>query len=303
MSDDSSILSVLGGGSRFTIARLMGVVRSRRLTFVVTTLLVTTAVVARAYLATPVYRVTMQIIPRQEDGSASALQSLVGQFSGIASMAGLAVGIGAPLDEQEALAWLKSRALAERFIQEANLLPILFEKAWDAESGRWKSTVQSPPTLDDAWEAFSRLRRVEQEPRTRIITLQMSWTDRHLAAAWANALVAKANEELRARALREADASLESLQAQLEETDSVGLRQSIFRLMEAQLHRKVLAKARSDYAFAIIDPAVVPDAERFASPRRKLLIAVAIPLGLFAGSCMVLAMQLAAELLAIRKRE
>jgi len=100
-----------------------------------------------------------------------------------------------------------------------------------------------------------------------VITLDVTWRDRRQAAEWANELVRLANEELRQRALRESAASIASLEEQLSHTDAVEFRQSIYKLMEVQVNRSVLAKSRREYALTVMDPAVVPDAGRFVSPR------------------------------------
>jgi uncharacterized protein involved in exopolysaccharide biosynthesis len=151
--------------------------------------------------------------------------------------------------------------------------------------------------MDDAWAMFDGgIRRVNEDPKTRVITLDITWKNRERAAAWANELVQLANEELRERALRESAASIASFEEQLSHTDVVELRQSIYRLMEMQLNRSALAKSRPDYALTILDPAVVPDERRFVSPRRFLMLVISLPLGLFLGACAVLAAQYARDL-------
>lgn len=274
--------------TRMSIARLAMLAWQRRWLFLAVAVLSAAAIIAYAFVATPKYRVAVKLMPRQaENPMGGGLQSLLGQFGGMASL----MGLGAAVDEQEALAWLKSRSLAESFITHENLMPVLFAKQWDPATNHWRKDLEREPSMDDAWQFFDRaLRRVNQDSKTKIITLEVTWKDRQQAVAWANGLVKLANEQLRTRALYEADATLKSLEEQLNETETVELRQSIYRLTEVQVNRKVLAKSRPDYAFAVLDPAVVPDKHRFTSPRRVLLILISIPFGLFAAGCAVLAL-------------
>jgi uncharacterized protein involved in exopolysaccharide biosynthesis len=284
-----------------SIAALIELVWARRWVFIITFMLSVAGVVAWAYLVTPTYRVTAKLMPREGENPAAGVQSLLGQFGGLAALAG--IGFGASLDEQEAIAWLKSRALVERFVARKDLMPVLFEEQWDPVKKGWRTDQQHAPTIDDAWSLFDRrIRRVHQDAKSKLVTLEIAWKDRELAAVWANELVEQANEELRQRALREADASLDSLTQQLDGVDAVELKQSIYRMMEAQINRKVLAKARPDYAFALLDPATIPDADRFASPRRRLLVLVSVPLGLFAGACVVIALQLVGTFASVLSR-
>jgi len=281
--------------TRLTIAGLLHQIRSTPRTFVAVVVLTVAAVISYAYLATPVYRGTVKMVPRENDAPGGGLQGILGQFGGLAALAGISLG---SVDEQESIAWLKSRALFTLFANEQNLLPILFSNQWDAAAGRWRSDLKRPPTMDDAWAMFDSLRRVNDDPKTRVITLEFTWKDRHQAAEWANELVRLANEELRKRALRESDASIASLQEQLAHTDAVEFRQSIYKLMEVQVNRSVLARSRAEYALTVLDPAVVPDARRFVAPRRFLLLVISIPLGLFVGACAVMASRFLAELAA-----
>jgi capsular polysaccharide biosynthesis protein len=272
-----------------TVARLLKLAWEWRVMFLSVSVLCAAAIITYAFVATPTYRVAVKMMPQQGENPASGLQSLLGQFGGVASLIG---GVGAPVDEQEALAWLKTRSLAQSYIVQHNLMPVLFAHAWDPVKKRWREDLEHEPTMDDAWAFFDRgIRKVNQDTKTKMITFEITWRDRQVAAAWANGLVALANEELRQRALQHSDATLKSLEAQLEETETLELRQSIYRLMEVQVNRKVLAKSRPDYAFAVLDPAVVPDANRFASPRRFLLLLIAFPFGIFAGASAVIALQ------------
>jgi uncharacterized protein involved in exopolysaccharide biosynthesis len=277
-----------------TLLDLWDVLWRRRFVFAVFFFATVSGVVAWALLATPMYRAVATAMPRQGEDVGPGAQALMGQLSGVAALAGL--NLGASLDEQEAIAWLRSRALTTRLVNDRALLPVLFDALWDETRGKWRDDLEREPSMDDAWQMFDQIRRVSQDSRTRLVTVEVIWKDRHQAAVWANDLLARANEELRMRAITEADASLRALEQQLEQTDAVALRQSIYRLMEAQLNRKVLANARPDYAFALIDPAVVPDANRIVSPRKRLMVLISIPFALFAASCAAVLVHICGQL-------
>jgi len=277
-----------------TVAGLLALIGQWRRIFLAALSVTVVGVIAYAFLATPQYRGQVTMMPRESEMAGGGLQGLLSQFSGIASMAGLALG---SVDGQEAIASLKSRALFTRFANEQNLLPILFHEQWDTASGRWRAGLKRIPTMDDAWAMFDKgIRRVNEDTKTRVITLEITWKDRQQAAFWANELVRLANEDLRQRALLETSASIASLQEQLARTDAVELRLSISKLLEAQLNRSVVAKSRREYALNVIDPAVVSDARRFVSPRRFLLLVISVPLGVLVGVGAVFAMRFVREL-------
>lgn len=244
---------------------------------------------AFAWLKAPVYRASVVMAPRQSDDRNGAFSALLGQMSGLGSLAGL-VGLGAS-DGNDSLALLKSRALFESFARERNLLPVLFAALWDEKAGSWKSSLSPDeiPTYGDAWTLFnSRIRTISQDQKSGIVTMSINWKDRKATADWANDLAERANERLRQRAIEDSAASLGQLKLQLDRTSVVELQQSIYRLMEIEIKKEVLAKSRRDYAFSVIDPAVVPDVDRFVSPRRALILVSALILGLGAAVVFVI---------------
>jgi uncharacterized protein involved in exopolysaccharide biosynthesis len=269
-----------------TVAGLIAQLRRWPRTFIACVILTMLGIVAYAYLSPRIYRAVAKVMPRENDSPGGALQSVLGQFGGLAAMAGLSLG---SVNEQEAIALLKSRALFTEFAKQQNLMPVLFAKQWDAGAQRWRAGLRHVPTIEDAWLMFDRrIRRVSEDPKTQVITLEILWTDAHQAAAWANELVRLANEGLRQRALRESAASITSFEQQLERTDSVELRQSIYKLLEVQLSRSAVAQSRLDYALTVVDPAFVSDPKHFDSPRRLLLLLISGPVSVLVAAAVIL---------------
>jgi uncharacterized protein involved in exopolysaccharide biosynthesis len=92
------------------------------------------------------------------------------------------------------------------------------------------------------------------------------------AAAWANELVHRANDRLRARAIARAQGSIDYLKREARNTDVVEIQQSLYHLMEDQYKNLLLANVSSDYAFSIIDPAVAADPGHYVFPRKGLFL-------------------------------
>ena len=267
------------------IALLRGFIRTAwrgRGVILIAVLVATCLGVCAAFLPHPIYKATVTIAPVQAAETSGGVAGLIGQVTGLDSLAGLT---GAARDDRIAYALLASRAFAESFIHDNSLLPVLFQSKWDREHNRWKSSEPDyAPTMDDAWELFDKhIRLLAQDQKTGIVSLSIRWRDRQLAALWANELVQRINAEMSRRVNSEADASLASLQEELTKISAVELRQVIFKLSEAQIRRKILANSRPDFVFAVIDPATVPDARRFDSPKRALTISLSIIVGLLAG--------------------
>jgi LPS O-antigen subunit length determinant protein (WzzB/FepE family) len=111
--------------------------------------------------------------------------------------------------------------------------------------------------------------------------ISIAWTDPATAALWANEYVALANELIRTRALQHAESNIEYLRKQVEETNVVELERVIYNLIESQIQTLMLANAREEYAFIVVDPAVAPETR--TTPRRKLIVLSGGALGVFFG--------------------
>jgi len=259
---------------------VIGLWHSRWLVVVVTAIC-TIAAGAASYLSPKKYEATLLLSPVINQTNASglgALTSAVSQLGGIASL-GLPIG-GASGAKAESLATLESATLTERYIQENNLLPVLFHDSWDAQHGKWK--VADPGKVPTLWKGnqfFGKaVRTVKEAPRTGLVTLTVAWTDPNLAAQWANGLVKMTNDYLREKAIRESDRNIAYLDGQLANISVMEIRNSIYALMESEIKKQMLARGSDEYALKVIDPAQPP--EKAASPQRILWALFGLCLGL-----------------------
>lgn len=250
----------------------------------------TVAFAVAAFKITPVYRAAVLLISSssERNSMSGSLSSALGQLGGFASLAGINVGSG-DVATEEALAVLRSRQFTGAFIEDNQLMPVLFAKSWDAASGKWKALGEGQPTLSSGYKYFnSKIRSVIQDKKTGLVTVQIEWTDRSMAAQWANELVNRLNDEMRIRALAQADASIGFLQKELASTSIVEVREAINRLIEAQIKQRMLANVTQQYAFRIVDKATAPDANDPVKPNKRLLLVSGPLVGLLAGVILVL---------------
>lgn len=219
------------------------------------------------------YRAQTVVSPAQSGGGVS----LGGSASGLAAMAGLDLGSQGGR-KQENFATLVSPGFARDFIATENIIPALFWDRWDEKAHDWRPGVKVP-TLEDAVRRFTDdVRGIADDRKAGVITISMDWRDPALAAAWANRFVALANERLRAQALRESDDSMRFLNDELHKTDVTEMRQAVFSLIKTQINSAMMANVQREFAFHVIDAAVVP--ERKVSPKRALLTALGGVIGL-----------------------
>jgi uncharacterized protein involved in exopolysaccharide biosynthesis len=117
-----------------------------------------------ALASTPIYRAEAVVTAvRASDVGGAA--TLLSEFGGLASLAGVDVGAGGVGQERRAV--LRSRRLVEEFVQRNNLLSVLLPN------------TSEPPTLWLAVERFrQRVLRIREDNVMGATTLAIEWTDR-----------------------------------------------------------------------------------------------------------------------------
>jgi len=218
-----------------------------------------------ALIATPKFR-SETVIAEVRDGE---LRGAVGALTNqLANTAGITLP-GADSD-RNAQAVLQSRRLVEEFIKSQNLIPVLLPE------------TKLPPTL---WFAVKTFRdsvvSIREDKRTNLTTVTIEWTDPKIAAQWANGFVALANELVRTRALDDSTRNIGYLNKQIAQTNVVDMQRVIYNLIESEMKTLMLANARAEYAFTVIDRAVSPEIR--SSPKRTLIVLIGVALGLMIG--------------------
>lgn len=238
--------------------------------------LATLGALALAFVLPPTYRAEVLLAPAVEERSRD-MPPVIGQLGDLAALVGGLPGAGADRTA-ESIATLRSRSLALDFIREYGLKRELFPQRWDPARDAWRAGAQAPTDLE-AYRVFDRdIRHVDVDRRNGLVSLAVEWRDPRLAAAWANDLVAELNARARAAAIEQARRSIEYFERELRRISSVEVRQAVYRLIESQTKTMAVASAREDYAFKVIDPAVVP--EEASAPKPLVLVLAGFCLGL-----------------------
>jgi uncharacterized protein involved in exopolysaccharide biosynthesis len=265
-----------------SLVDLWRVIRRRRLVVLGLTLLSGLAFGTVALVSDPLYRAEVVLSPVLELDESQQYMAPLKEFGSLAALAG--INLDHKDRKNEAIATLKSRQFTERFIQERKLRPLLFFRLWDAQRERWRTDLDTDeiPTLWDASELFREsVRHIREDRSTGMVTLTVEWHDPEVAAAWANELVAAVNASMREKSVETSNAAISYLQEQLSRTTVVDLQQVLHRLTEAEMKKIILASINEEYAFKVIDPAVVPQEPVW--PKGFLSVTLGLLLGLVAG--------------------
>jgi LPS O-antigen subunit length determinant protein (WzzB/FepE family) len=263
-----------------TIVDVASVMWADKWLIVIVTLLCAIASTLYAFLAPEWYRADVVLKPADAKQTQGILSQL-GSLGGLASLAGLNLNDNRT---SESVATLKSRELLGTFIQDQNLLPVLFARKWDAAAQRWKSNdpVKQPDVRDGIRYFNEHVFSVEEDKKNGLVKVIVDWRDPDTAARWANMLVDRVNASMRDRALALSEYNVAYLKQELTQSTVVTMQQSIGRVLESELQKLLLAKADKEYAFKILDHGQPPRLRYW--PKRALVIAGGSLLGLI-GAC------------------
>jgi uncharacterized protein involved in exopolysaccharide biosynthesis len=233
--------------------------------------------VAYALHAPEVFKAETLLAPASEEKSGAS--SALSQFGGLAAMAG--VTIPADSNIERVMATLETRVFLKKFIEEKNLLPLIFEDNWDKSSKSWiEIEGHEEITSEDGIIPLQGAIEVVKD-KSGLITLSISWKDPDVAAEWANDLVKQLNEQLREKAVTDSQKRVGYLEQELAKTTLHDMRAVLYNLLESEKQKAMLANVNEDFALEVIDPAVAPETRE--KPKRKLIVVLSCICGGFLG--------------------
>jgi len=216
-----------------------------------------------ALTAIPIYRAEVVITPAH-DTALGGSGSLATQLGGLASIAGVDISANGPNVENTAV--LESRDLIQEFVKRNGVVPLM---------------NINPRLTNPLWFAVERFKKdvlvIHNDKMKGITTITVDWTDPAVAARWANDFVSMANDMLRERAVRDSTRNIAFLDRQIAQTKEIEVQRVMSSLIESETATLMLASGRTEYAFTVVDPAVVPQVR--ASPRRTLRVLSGLTIG------------------------
>jgi uncharacterized protein involved in exopolysaccharide biosynthesis len=263
----------------FTVGRLVHVSWKYRWTVLLSMLGCGGLFAVVSLFMTPIFRAeaTVAEVHTMDD---SAAGGLLNQLGGIAGMAGM--NLKGP-NQYNSLAVLKSRYVAQEFIDRNHLLPEIF-----------RDSPGKPHTL---WRGVQRFKdnivNVREDTVHEVIKVSVEWTDAATAASWCNGFIALANDIIRNRAAQEANRSIAFLKDQIQRTNDVDLQHTMYNLIQTQTKTLMMANSRQDFALTVVDPAVAPEIR--SSPKRTLMTLGGLGAGLVIGLIVAFAREGAAS--------
>ena len=243
-----------------------------------------------------------EVILAPANGAQSS--GLSSQLGGLASLAGINIGSSGTDDKAMALAVLKSRKFVNAYIKKHNLLvPLMASKEWDQLTGelvinqevydisqkKWADDDKGESLEPSAWEAYKTFLgalSVDENKDNGLVTLSITHLSPIIAKQWVEGLVTELNQWMKRESLDETKKNIGYLEGQIDKTSISDMQTVFYQLIEEQTKSLMLAEVQDEFAFKVIDPAVVP--EEKVGPKRALICVLAVLLGGMLGVGIVL---------------
>lgn len=193
-------------------------------------------------------------------------QASGGGFGG-ASVRSLLAG-GGSSDAYAAAAFLESGQLMNAVIKDLDLAKELFPKSWDSKTKKWRG---SAPHDGKSRRAFDKRVDVSYDGYTGLIEIQVHWWSPERAREIAAALVATGDRMLREAAIGEGERRVEELQREMRNVAVSEIGSFLAEETTQAISSLASIRARSGYAFRVIDAPLAPDKKSWP-PRALLLI-------------------------------
>ncbi|HIO03839.1 MAG TPA: LPS O-antigen length regulator [Alphaproteobacteria bacterium] len=256
------------------------------------TILFTVGGVAYALYKPDIYQANALLAPADRESGGR----LGGQLGSLASLAGVNIGEDASSNTVIAKEVMQSRAFLTDFIHRHELqAPLMAIKAWDMreswwvyneeiyspETGEWGTNEDGKSMQPTDWDLVKKFREshlsVSEDQDNGMVTVSVKSLSPVAAKQWTERLVKDINEHMRAQDIEDAEASINYLEAKLDETNIAGMQQVFYQLIESETRTVMLANAQREYVFKTVDPAVVPQEK--SEPKRALIAVIATMLG------------------------
>jgi len=215
-------------------------------------------------LQTKIYEAKAVIEPVTPQSTPSSMGALAAQFG---------ISPPPPTNAAETVNLLKSRILMEKIIKNHDLLPVLLKK-------NPKDNTEN----EKIWmgiRALMGITTVNYKQKDNVIELSVQFKDPKIATDIVNYYLTELTDHMSSEAKRVALTNKKYLESELNATADPFIKTKIYSLIAQQIETAMLAEAKENFAFKVLDPPKVPDTK--IKPKRKLMIMMSFVVSLFLG--------------------
>lgn len=233
-----------------------------------------------------IYKSSALLMPQQNE---SSMSSMLGRYSGMASLAGIRLPSESSTKSQEAMTRIQSFEFFSDhvypFIASENLFAargwnkenneiVYDESIYNAESGKW---LYQKPSVQDSFNAFNSTITISEDLRTSFVRISVDHVSPYVAQRWNKFIIDKIDKVMRNEDKEDTKNSIEYLNSINATIKNEEIRKSLSMLQQDQMKQLMVLEANKNYVFKVLDSPVIP--ERRSEPSRTLIVAIGTIIG------------------------
>lgn len=226
----------------------------------------------------------------------AGIQGMLGQYSGMASLAGISLPSESGSKAQEAIARIKSfEFFSNYFLPQIKLENLMGVKQWNqasntliydasafnSESNQWVRKVSPPkssiPSSQAAYNRYQSIMSIAEDKKTSFITLSVEHESPFVAQQWVEIIMDQIDQVMRDQDRQTARKSIEYLNTLAPTVNYEEIKQALSSLQQEQMKRLMMVEANDNYIFKVLDSPIVPEVK--VKPKRPLIVILGSLLG------------------------
>lgn len=235
----------------------------------------------------------------------SGMSGMIGEYSGMARLAGISLESKSSSKDQEAIARIKSfEFFSNNFLPNIKLENLMAVKKWtqasntltydtsdfNSESRQWVRRAKPPrskiPTSQEAFEEFIEIMSVSKDKKTLLVTLSVKHKSPFIAQKWVEILIDQIDQVMRDQDRRTATKSIEYLNSIAPTVNYEDIKKALSALQQEQMKRLMMVEANDNYIFKVLDSPIAPELK--SQPKRSLIVILGTILGMMLSALGVL---------------
>ena len=226
------------------------------------------------------------------------MSGMLGQYSGMASLAGISLPSESGSKAQEAIARIQSfEFFSNSFLPHIKLENLMAVKKWNqasntltydasafnSESGQWVRKVKPPTsTIPSSQEAYKKqyqeIMSVSEDKKTSFVTLSVEHKSPVIAQQWVEIMMDQIDQVMRDQDRQTALQSIAYLNSLAPTVNYEEISKALASLQQEQMKRLMMVEANENYIFKVLDSPIVPEMK--VKPQRSLIVILGTMLGM-----------------------
>ena len=241
-----------------------------------------------------IYKSQATMMPMEAN---QGMSGMLGQYSGIASLAGISMSSGSGSKAQEAIARIQSlEFFSNSFLPHIKLENLMAVEKWNqasntltydasafnSESGQWVPEVKPPtsniPSSQEAYKQYRAIMSVSEDQATSFVTFSVEHKSPVIAQQWVEILIDQIDQVMRDQDRQTALQSIAYLNSLAPTVNYEEISKALASLQQEQMKRLMMVEANENYIFKVLEPPIVPETR--VKPQRSLSVILGTMLGM-----------------------